>query len=522
MTRWRLQLAGVGAVAFVAHATVLGAGFVWLDHGDLEQGAALAAPSGWPGLFTRGFARTGFYRPLMALSLSIDSLAGSAAVFHLTSLLSHALAAVLVVLAAESYGLTRRASLTAGLLFGVHPVGSLVAGAIAYRAESLITCSLLGLLLAHRRRSPAWAAVALLAGALTKETALVAGPLLLLTAALVDPAMRGTRRLWAAEAGALGLALALRVAHAPAWKLAPVALAPGDALGTRLATVTKSAGHLLLPWRSTLCDAFPVTSLSSGAAVAGGLLLLGAGVAALWRKGPALGLAVALLPALQLVPTPRFWSPHYLYLPLAFAAMLLAEQVYRLGRAEKLGVAVVTGGLLTASLTQGLRFHDDESLFGPEVAAEPRCREAQLYLADVRRARGDLEGAGRGYEAALAPVPGWLSYTDGRTAWQNLGLVRLRQGRLEEADHAVREALRLTASPLEQRRLGVNLASIALARGDPSSAERQLASESARADALAEALYLRAKALFQLGRAAESRALVERLTQLPSTPGSPR
>ncbi|MHB8879694.1 MAG: hypothetical protein ACYC8T_38890, partial [Myxococcaceae bacterium] len=94
----------VAAAALASHATALAGGFTWLDHGDLEKGAALAAPPDFLALFAHGFARTGFYRPLTALSLSLDALVGSPLAFHLSSLLLHAAAAVLAVLAAEALG----------------------------------------------------------------------------------------------------------------------------------------------------------------------------------------------------------------------------------------------------------------------------------------------------------------------------------------------------------------------------------------------------------------------------------
>ena len=53
----------------------------------------------------------------MAASLSLDAaLGGGAWLFHATSLLWHAAAAVLVVVAAEALGLTRRAGVVAGML----------------------------------------------------------------------------------------------------------------------------------------------------------------------------------------------------------------------------------------------------------------------------------------------------------------------------------------------------------------------------------------------------------------------
>ena len=110
--RW----AGVLACAIATHVTALGAGFVWLDHAHLEDELAIARPSQWAGLFTHGFAGTGYYRPLMALSLSIDALfARGPLLFHLTSIAWHAAAAVLVLKVAETFGLTRRASLAAAV-----------------------------------------------------------------------------------------------------------------------------------------------------------------------------------------------------------------------------------------------------------------------------------------------------------------------------------------------------------------------------------------------------------------------
>src|SRR5690606_29289585 len=149
-----------------------GGGLVWLDHAHIEGGLAIAAPHAWPALFTRAFAGTGYYRPLVALSLSVDALAGGPFVFHLTSIAWHALAAVLVVLAADALGLARRAAVFAGVLFAVHPATSLVASAIAFRSEAMVAAALLALVVAHERRRPAAAFAAVLAGALTKEIAL--------------------------------------------------------------------------------------------------------------------------------------------------------------------------------------------------------------------------------------------------------------------------------------------------------------------------------------------------------------
>src|SRR5262245_57133040 len=216
----------IALASFCTHATALAGGFVWLDHAHIEDGLALAGQGGWLALFSRGFAGTGFYRPLTSVSLSIDAtLGGAPLLYHASTLAFHVAAAVLTFVAAGALGLSRRAALLAGLLFAVHPATSLVAGATAFRSESMIAVALLALIVLHLRARPIGAALALLAGALVKETALVLGPLLIVgleigraSPTAVPPRRR--RALLAAEAAALAVALILRLAFAPRWRAA--------------------------------------------------------------------------------------------------------------------------------------------------------------------------------------------------------------------------------------------------------------------------------------------------------------
>src|SRR5687767_6139482 len=95
----------IALIAIATHATALRSGFIWLDHAHVEDGLAVAPPHAFGTLLTRGFAGTGFYRPLMAMSLSVDAALGQGAwLFHATTLLWHALAAVLMLRAATALG----------------------------------------------------------------------------------------------------------------------------------------------------------------------------------------------------------------------------------------------------------------------------------------------------------------------------------------------------------------------------------------------------------------------------------
>jgi hypothetical protein len=477
----RHSLALVCGSAIATHLTVLGGGFAWLDHAHIEEKLAIE-PLGLR-LFTHGFAGTGYYRPLTALSLSIDALAGSPFVFHLTTLLWHVLAALAVVFAAEALGLSRRAATIAATFFAVHPASTLVAGAIAFRSEAMVTVALLALVWAHVRNKPAIAAAAIVVGALTKEVAIPLAPLFVL--ALGE--WRQRRRLLLVEGIALAAVVALRTAFAPTWRASFPAMTVGDALGTRLASLTKSAAAIVLPIDRSICDAFPITHLWQPTAIAGAVALGALAWGAWRRRGPALLLAIAVLPSLQLVPVLRWWSPHYVYIAMAFFAMLLAET------AERMSTALLAAGLAifgSISLYDGRRFTDDTHLWTPEVAKQPACREGQFFLGEAARLDKHWEAAAKRYEAALAPRPNVLAYVDRGAALQNLGTVRLEQHRFHEARRAFAEALSGTIDEQRRRELTYNLAAAAFSDGDPAEVVRLLAPEISRPDALPAAVTL--------------------------------
>ena len=149
-----------------------------------------------------------------------------------------------------------------------------------------------------------------------------------------------------------------------------------------------------------MCDAFPVTTITARNAC-GWRVLGGCGLSAYRRRGPALLLLVALLPALQIVPVMRWWSPHYLYLPLAFAAMLAVEALERWAEAALRWVAPAALSLGGLTLLEGGRYQNDERFWNRELELEPACREAHYFLGDAAQAAGRLEDAVQHYEQAL-------------------------------------------------------------------------------------------------------------------------
>jgi hypothetical protein len=515
MANRRQHEALIALIAIATHATALRGGFIWLDHAHIEDGRGVAPPGGWMALFTQGFAGTGYYRPLMALSLSLDAALGQGVwLYHATTVLWHALAAVLTSKAASALGLSRCAAVAAGILFAVHPLSSLVAGAIAFRSEAMITAALLALIVLHRKCHPA-AGLALLFGALTKETALVLGVLFVVALESTPfpsrPPLRKRVGLWTMEAAALGLAIGLRVAFAPPWRAARAPLSSSEALGTRFAALAKSCARVFFPVDSTVCDSFAVTPLASVTALFGVAVAACVVYIAYARRGPGLLLVFSLLPCMQIVPIMRWWSPHYLYVPFAFVAMLVAELIVERSakvRSLAVAVAVLLAGMSFAS---DLRFESDVVLWSDEVRVSPSCREGHFYLAEAAREQRRFDDAARAYERAITETPGILSYVDRVAALQNLGVVRLEQDRFGEARIAFRSALGIVGDDGYRRLLLHNLATAELRGGNPEEAARLLEGEVARTDALPASIFIRARAVETLGRTQEARDLLRRL-----------
>lgn len=456
----------------LAHATALGAGFVWLDHAHIEGGLGWARPSEWASLFTRPFAGTGFYRPLMALALSLDMAVSPTAPFmHAVTLAWHALAAAFVTWTARELGSSTRASLLAGMAFAVHPMNSLVASAISFRSEAMSLVFLLALVLSHLRTRPVAAALAMAACGLTKETSWLLGPLFVTALTLRSrqdswrSTIWGKRRLLLAEAFSFLAVSLLRLRFAPAWRADYPALAWDEQIGSRLALLGKGFARALLPLPNTLCDAFPVVSLPSAFSVLGlALLTLLFATRAASPVAKSL-LLLSLLPCVELVPIMRWWSPHYFYVPLALAAIAFSDAAERRwGRSPWL--VLVALGAVAFSLRDALRFRDDESLWSYEVAHEPACREGHFYLGEVARERGDLTRAARHYRSAAAPVPGFLAYSDEFSAYQNWGAVELASGHFAEARAAFAEARERGQTQRQRAEASHNLAVVAVALGE--------------------------------------------------------
>ncbi|HJN73764.1 MAG TPA: hypothetical protein QGF58_07520 [Myxococcota bacterium] len=325
-----------------SYAALALAGFVWDDIPLVVNNTLTGEPSNLPLFFqvdlweTAGGVESasGYYRPLVLVSLALDRVLWglSALGHHLHSLAWHVGASAVLLL------LLRRLASPVGALWGtalfaLHPVQSEAVAWIAARNDSMaalfVFAGVLALLdeRAHRWRL-ALGGLAVLAGMLSKESAVLA-PVLLV---LLDLARHGRVVGWRRHAVALG-AVVVWFALRTAASIEPASVPDGAQLSWLVGNLHEVLAHyglrLAWPWPLSVGQTAEYLSLS-GLEVAGGLgVLCVFGVAAGVRGGrisiAGLGLAVAaFVPALLAISVRGQLGERYLYLPMAGLALALA------------------------------------------------------------------------------------------------------------------------------------------------------------------------------------------------------
>ena len=519
------------AFALVAQSGALGAGLVWDDAVLLGRDPRiLDLAFVWKAFGESFFGALGaneMYRPVVNASLTLDwHLSGSepgnvaAWWFHAVNLLLHAANAGLVYL--FFLNLTKRrlgAPLLAAVLFAVHPLASEPTSWVVGRCDLLGTFFglLSGILLVRSALRPALVVPAVLcygASLFAKANA----AMMPLIVALGVIAYHGvplrrllSRRLlprfaWFAVPAVVWFLARRAVLGAPfpqdaGLRWHDVSVVDG-ALGVGRAAVIY-ATNLVLPVR--LCGDYSADAASNPAAdppvltgILGLALLVGALAVglSLLRSRPRLGFplaafVIALVPVLQVVPIGAIVADRFLYLPMAFAFLLVGEGIEalykRAGQWPALGVSlVVVGALGVQSHVRAGVWRDDVTFNRDVLECYPGAHDATVRLAHALSDRGPagraeareilraqiarverpdeelaLLGAilleerdARGAEAVLrraVDAAGRKPLLGARSRY-NLAVALIRQGRDAEAIPLLREALARTELP-EARRL---------------------------------------------------------------------
>lgn len=460
-----VQLVMLAAVTAAVHLTYIPNGFTWLDHGDIEQRRALVPVKNLPQSIVLRYGATGFYRPVVTALHSIDhAVYGSnAAGFHLTNVLLHILAVLLVpFFLALFFPFSWSERLLAAGVFAVAPVHWLVVGSVSYRQELVMTVFLMLTAVFHAgarngSKPPVFLSFACLVLALwSKESAVMTLPLLLFWEYIHRKTRHSNGRVLWGGYGIVCLVYGLlRMYTVPEiWRTSAASLPWDTAIGTRLGVLGMRIGEMVLPLLPSLSDATHVVSVFSlpalwGLSMVGGLigLLLWQGITSSWGRAVVLFL-IFLLPAFQILPAPRFSSSHYVYTASILAGVFFILILRMVSR--RVGYAMICVWVVLAiyaTWAGGSRFLNDGTLFAPAVARDPDFLEGHAYLGDAAFDANQYEEAKKHYDAALTVSPDIIAYVDGKAVRTNLAGVSRALGSLEEADRLLAETADLYGDP---------------------------------------------------------------------------
>ena len=409
----------VAGVAILAYINNLANGFTYDDRFIIEQNP-LVQNLDWWGLLTSSYwgdiVDAGLYRPLTLLSFGVNRALGAHALgFHLVNDLLHAVASVLVLMAARSLGASRFVALTAGLLFALHPIQTEAVDSIVGRAEILAFVFALGAFVVFVRRSNAIAVGGLFFLALcSKESAAFAAPWFAVYWFLFE------RRNLVPVVGAVAAYAALRIAILGSLGIQGRAIGFLDnpLAGAPLVARISGAFILLAEYGKRIVWPVPLSAdysynqipLTSDIRVLVGLMFAAALCGLAWKqRGLIAFAALALLLPLTgflhiLFPLGTLFAERLMYLPLFGAVLLVASGLAALPRGPWLvGVLLLLSA--GAVVSRNPDWRDNETLFRRTVQTSPQSARSHFLLGAEYLELERFAEAAASFEVGLTIAP---------------------------------------------------------------------------------------------------------------------
>ena len=437
-------------LAFITHISYINNGFVWLDHGDIEQMRVITPLNSWQDIFFQRYGETGYYRPTFTLlhSLNFAIFGLLPAGFHLTNVLLHTAVSFLAVLFIKRFlSLSGLALFVSGAIVAVHPLSWFTIGTITSAQEILMVFFLLISLLTYdslrlgtySKRWLLWGLWILSSMACfwSKETAVILLPGSLLVIEITqkpNKLSKSLRLLWFGVAAMLVFYFLLRTIAVPElWKTSGSDFSFSEALGTRFASITRTFRVILDPSLPSFYDTTQVVSATHPSSLMGVAIILGI-VYLIFLLGTKAKLSRALLlsllflsPFFNIVPLPRFWFPNYAYaLIIPYAAVVGCILEFLLKKKEvwyRLSLIVIAPlifYMVLVTFQAGFRFKNDETLFLAEVESEPAYREGHFYLGTYYWQKNILNKAKDHLDKSLQDSQNKISFVDRPAALINL------------------------------------------------------------------------------------------------------
>jgi hypothetical protein len=472
----------LAAAVLVTHLPLLGAGYVQDDHVAVEGNAiveagslsAILGASYWEGAL--GGDRT-LYRPVTVASFALELAAtggAHASVSHAINLILHAAVCWLLYSLAVGFGVEPVAALLAALLFAVTPSKSEAVANVVGRSEvlsALFTLAAVRCAAEVGHRGAAWAAAAcVLLACGSKETGLVALPLVLLAAVVA----RGDRRALDAAGTVAPSVLAFTMfvilrtraleAFFPPQPVPtidnPLVVEHGVRyFATALGLIARYARIVIVPFG--LANDYSGASIPMETAylawrpLLGVAILAALAVTALRGRVAALFVAITVLPYLLvsnlLVPVGAILAERFLYLPVAGVGLLASLAIAKLGARGRIAALAAIAVFGVAMFARSLDWKDDGTIFAVTARNNPMSPRAPYWL-------GNNDGA----------IANWPTFAG---PWHQKGVALARMGDLPAAEHAIRESLRSEPARAEPR---LDLGIVLHRRGALDAAEREV------------------------------------------------
>ena len=453
--------AGVLLITFLVHASYINNGFLWLDHRDIEDKRAIVPLESFQKAFTSRYGDTGFYRPLVTIIHSIDFWLYSnwAPGFHLTNIILHLIAtAILPFFLLCYFDFNSFESLICALIFGIHPVSWLPVGGISYRPEILfVIFTMLAVFFhvkARKTKKPIFvifALISFLLGAFSKENALFLMTFLILLWEFINsrktPISKPAYIIFSGELIAAAFYMILRWIAVPEfWRTSSPVMSLSDSIGTRLFALGFQMLILVNPLRPPLSDATLITGIGNPIplivlavlALLFGVILI-SGVRSDLSKALFI-IGISLAPSLNIIPLPRFKSPHNSYFAIAgisalvIIALRMPENKKYITRAAKFALALWLAVMTFVTFAGGFQFRNDVSLFQSEVQSDPNFLEGHFYLGNSYLEAGNYSLAANEYEMAISNHSDVIAFVDEVSLFTNLGLAKIYEGNPKEAE----------------------------------------------------------------------------------------
>jgi hypothetical protein len=431
------------------YARSIAFGFTGLDDRDVvvEDQAFLGDPASLLRVFGRSYMHvvdTGhaYYRPLVTASLVADAQWSGARPlgYHLTNVILHVVATVLVCRLLRAFGFGRGVALGAGIIFAVHPTLAPAVAWIPGRNDSLLAVFALGswIFFMRDRVQPALrdrvAHLAFFGLALvTKETACALPLVWLAQVALLEGRGRKpVRSLFGLMVGWVAL-VAGRMALHPVSPPTRV----GDVVSNLLELVA-GLGRIVVPFPPRVLAVALDRSLVPGAIAVAAIAASASLLPGVRRRVVLFGLtAYALLLAPSLLLPGTLVLDSRLYLPAVGVLLAAGAVVSALAVERRVLVAfggVVAGVLALVTLAFEGAFRDPRVFAREAVAGSPHSSLAHLCLGQSYQLEGRDDLALAEYRTALALGPAEVVHND-------IAVLAMKDARWDEAEQELREEL---------------------------------------------------------------------------------